>query len=92
MKRAKFLWTDGVAVCANCLHGLASAPNIHLFQDSMDVIPHSELREIQAGSDFLICETLGDENHQLLLTYSEIGSWGGSLDWRLFDNVSNKVE
>jgi len=92
MKRAKFLWTDGVAVCANCLHGLASAPNIHLFQDSMDVIPHSELREIQAGSDFLICETLGDENHQLLLTYSEIGSWGGSLDWRLFDNVSNKAE
>src|SRR5882724_922217 len=58
----------------------------------MDVIPHGELREIQARSDFLICETLGDENHQLLLTYSEIRSWGGSLDWHLFDNVSNKAE
>jgi len=39
----------------------------------MDVIPHGELREIQARSDFLICEALGDESNQLLLAQSKIG-------------------
>ena len=73
MKRAKSLWTDGVAVCANGLHGLASAPNIHLFQDSMDVISHCKLRKVQVRSDFFVCETFGDECDQLLLAQGKIG-------------------
>ena len=65
--------TDRVAVGANGFHCLAPAPGVHLFQDSMDVIPHRKLRKIQVRSDFLICEPFGDESDQLLLAQSKIG-------------------
>src|SRR6266850_5164493 len=92
MKRAKFLWTDGVAVCANCLHGLASAPNIHLFQDSMDVIPHRKLRKVQVRSDFLICETLGHESDQLLLAQSKIGPRSRVLERHRAGRLSDETK
>jgi len=60
--------TDWVAVGANRFNGFAPAPSVHLFQDSMDVIPHRKLRKIQVGSDFLVCKSFGDEVDQLLLT------------------------
>jgi hypothetical protein len=36
----------------------------------MNMISHRKLREIEVKSDFLICETLGDESNQLLLAQS----------------------
>ncbi len=64
------LWTDQVAVSANCLYSFTSADGVHLFQNSMNMISHRKLREIEVKSDFLICETLGDESNQLLLAQS----------------------
>ena len=61
------LWTDQVAVGANCLYSLTSVNGVHLFQNSMNVISHRKLGEIEVRSDFLICETLGNESNQLLL-------------------------
>ena len=63
--------TDWVAVGANRFNGFAPTPSVHLFQDSMDVIPHRKLRKIQAGSDFLICEPSGHQTDQLLLAQSK---------------------
>ena len=77
---------------ANGFHGLTAAAGVHLFQDIVNVIPHGELREIQARSDFLIGEAFRYENHQLLLTDSKIRSWARALDRRLFDHVSNEAE
>ena len=73
-RRKESLCANQEAVGTNCLHGLAPTASVHLLQDSMDVIPHGELREIQAGGDFLIRKSLGDKNHQLLLTHSKIRS------------------
>jgi len=67
-KKRPWSGTDCVAMGTNCFHGLTSAPGIQLFQNSMDVIPYGKLGKIQARGDFLICETLSDESHQLLLT------------------------
>ncbi len=81
-----------IAVSTDGFHGLASAPGVHLFQDSMDVISHRELREIQMRSDFLVCQTFGDEGDQLLLAQGKIGSGGRALDGHLIDHVSNEAE
>src|SRR5712691_11809305 len=81
-----------VAVGTDGFHGLASAPGIHLFQDSMDVISHCELREIQMRSDLLVCQTFCDEGDQLLLAQGKIGSGGRAFDGHLIDHMSNKTE
>src|SRR5260370_2122708 len=84
--------THWVAVSENGIHGLTSAPGIQLFQNSMNVIPHREFREIQVGGDLFVCQTLGDESHQLLLTHSKIRSRGRSLERDLFDHMRNEAE
>src|SRR5260370_15525917 len=84
--------THCVAVSANGLHGLTSAPGIQLFQNSMNVIPHREFREIQVGGDLFVCQTLGVESHQLLLAHSMIRSLGRSLERDLFDHMRNQDE
>jgi len=58
--------TDRVAVGANGFHGLTATPGVTVSRfDGCDSLTVN--REIQARTIFLICETLGDENHQLLL-------------------------
>jgi hypothetical protein len=71
-RAAESLWTDRVAIGADCIHCFTSAAGVNLPQNSMDVIPHRKLRKIQAGSDFLICEPSGDQSDQLLLAQSKI--------------------
>ncbi len=73
--RVESLGTNLVAVGANGFDGLTSNARVHLFQDSMEVIPHRKLREIQVRSDFLVCEAFGDESDQLLLAQSKVGLW-----------------
>jgi hypothetical protein len=63
-------------VGSNGFHGFTPAPGIHLFQDSMDVIPHCKLRKIQVGSDFFVRQSFGHEGDQLLLPESQIGLGG----------------
>jgi len=81
-----------VTVAANCFHGLTSATNIHLFQNSMDVVSHREFREIQLSGDLFVGQTFGDEGDQLLLSQSEIRSRGRAFDRALFDYMSNEAE
>jgi hypothetical protein len=84
--------TDRIAVRANGFHCLTTTPSIHLFQNSMDVVSHGKLRKTQVRSDFLICETFGDETNQLLLTQSKIGPGSRTLDRRLPSDLSDETE
>ncbi len=49
-------------------------------------------RVTQLSSDLFVCQTLGDEGDQLLLSQSKIRSGGRALDRGLFDYMSNEAE
>src|SRR6266849_10058511 len=72
----KWSQVDRIAVGANGFHRLTPTHGIHLRHDSMDVVSHRKLREIQLRSDLLVCQTFGDEGDQSLLPQSKIRSCG----------------
>src|SRR5215472_3709371 len=57
----------------------------------MDVISYRVLRQIQAGRNFLVRQTFGDEPDQLLLTQSKV-RLESVLGWHFFGHLSYESE
>src|SRR5215469_6364202 len=70
--RKGWLGANRITAGADGFHSFAPALRVHLFQNSMDVVSHRVLRQIQVGRNFLVRQTFGDEPDQLLLTQSEV--------------------
>src|SRR5215469_2031591 len=89
--RKGWLGANRITAGADGFHSFAAALRVHLFQNSMDVVSHRVLRQIQAGSDFLVRQTFGDEPDQLLLTQSEV-RLESVLGWHFFGHLSYEAE
>src|SRR5215469_9908853 len=89
--RKGWLGANRITAGADGFHSFSAALRVHLFQNSMDVVSHRVLRQIQAGRNFLVRQTFGDERDQLLLTQSEI--WLESvLGWHFFGHLGYEAE
>ena len=60
----------GIASCvqneaagSDYVHGLAPALSVYLFENPVNVVPHRKFRQVEARSDFLICQTLGNQRN-----------------------------
>src|SRR5215472_13828880 len=90
--RKNWLRADRITAGTNCFHCFTAAPGIYLLQNTMNVVSYRKLRQIQAGSDFLVCKTLGDQGNQLLLTQSEFRSGSRALGRHFSGHLNDEAE
>jgi len=71
-----------VAGRADQIDRFVATLRLHLSHHAPDVILHRKFRQVQAGGDFLICQALSDQMHQLELAVRQaifVRSQSGSV-------------
>ena len=53
---------------ADGLNCLVTRVRVNLFHNAVKVVLNGEFRQVQLRGDFFVCETLGNESHELPLT------------------------